>query len=199
MIMVAQQLDSSDDARLVSASQKGYQSAFECLVKRHQSMMLNIAFRMVNNYDDACDITQDSFLAAWRKIADFRGEARFSTWLPTIVINLSRTKLQQIRTNAGRYACSLNSPLPGTDSLPDPPSGTPSAHEQMEQAELRKAVQGCIGTLQPEFREVLILRDMQGLSYEEVSSSLGVKDGTVKSRLFRAREGVKDCLKGILR
>jgi len=83
----------------------------------------------------------------------------------------------------------------GEEVLPDPPSKTPSALEQLEAAELRQMVQRCIGTLEQGFREVLVLRDMQEMSYEEVGTALNLREGTVKSRLFRARDAVKDCLK----
>ena len=79
--------------------------------------------------------------------------------------------------------------------VPDPPSGTPSVLHQMEEAELRQAVQRCIKALTQEFREVIVLRDMQDMSYEEVGRVLKVREGTVKSRLFRARDAVKDCVR----
>jgi RNA polymerase sigma-70 factor (ECF subfamily) len=160
-------------------------------------MMINVAFRMTGVYEDACDIVQDAFMAAWRKIGDYRGEALFSTWLTAIVINLSRNRLQQIQQRTRREAYSLNAPFPGGDgdSVPDPPSGARSVLEQLEEAELRLFLQHCIDRLTPEFREVLVLRDMQELSYDEVAAALKLREGTVKSRLFRAREAVKECLK----
>jgi RNA polymerase sigma-70 factor (ECF subfamily) len=189
--------DTVDDAALAQACCNGDLAAFECLVERHQRMMINVAFRMTGVYEDACDIVQDAFLAAWRKIGDYRGEAKFSTWLTAIVINLSRNRLQQMQQRERREAYSLNAPLPGSDgdSVPDPPSGARSVLEQLEEAELRRSLQHCIDALTPEFREVLVLRDMQEMSYEEVGGALNLREGTVKSRLFRARDAVKECLK----
>jgi RNA polymerase sigma-70 factor (ECF subfamily) len=148
-------------------------------------------------YEDACDIVQDTFIAAWQKIGDFRGEAKLSTWLTAIVVNLSRNRRQQNRQRELREAYSLDAPLPGGDreNLPDPPSGSRSALEQMEEAELRSFLNRCIEALPPEFREVMVLRDMQELSCDEVASALKLREGTVKSRLFRARNAVKECLK----
>jgi RNA polymerase sigma-70 factor (ECF subfamily) len=195
--MTTQPPDTVDDTALVQACRNGDLSAFECLVERHQKTMINIAFRMTGVYEDACDIVQDAFLAAWRKIGDYRGEAKFSTWLTAIVINLSRSRLQQMQQRERREAYSLNAPLPGSDSerLPDPPSEARSALEQLEEDELRRSLLHCIEALNPEFREVLVLRDMQELSYEEVGAALNLREGTVKSRLFRARDAVKECLK----
>lgn len=193
-------LDINDDAVLAEACRVGDLAAFEQLVKRHQHMLLNVAFRITGIYEDACDIVQDAFISAWKKIGDFRGEARLSTWLTAIVVNLSRNRLQQMQSKARHEAYSLNAPLAGSDCelLPDPPGDVPSVLERMEEAELRRTLRHCIDLLTGEFREVLVLRDMQELSYEEVGSALGLRGGTVKSRLFRARESVRDCMKRTL-
>jgi RNA polymerase sigma-70 factor (ECF subfamily) len=195
--MTALHADSVDDATLAQACRKGDLEAFECLVERHQGMMINVAFRMTGVYEDACDIVQDAFIAAWRKIGDYRGEAKFSTWLTAIVINLSRNRLQQMQQRHRCEAYSLNAPFPGSDGddVPDPPSGARSVLDQLEEAELRRFLQHCVDSLTPEFREVLVLRDMQEMSYEEVGSALKLREGTVKSRLFRARDAVKECVK----
>ena len=189
--------DILDDTALAAACRKGDTVAFECLVRRHQRMLLNVAFRITGVYEDACDVVQDAFIAAWRKISDFRGDARFSTWMTAIVINLSRNRLQQMMVQAKRTSYSLNETFPEGDCAirPDPPSGRPSALHQMEEEELRNALNCCIEALTPEFREVIVLRDMQEMSYEEVSNVLKVREGTVKSRLFRARDAVKACIK----
>jgi RNA polymerase sigma-70 factor (ECF subfamily) len=195
--MAAPYPDTVDDAALAQACRTGDLAAFECLVERHQKLMVNVAFRMTGVYEDACDIVQDAFISAWRKIGDFRGEAKFSTWLTAIVINLSRNRLQQMQQRNKREAYSLNAPLPGGngDQMPDPASEALSVLDQLEEAELRIFLKHCVEALTPEFREVLVLRDMQEMSYEDVGAALNLRDGTVKSRLFRARDAVKDCLK----
>jgi RNA polymerase sigma-70 factor (ECF subfamily) len=188
---------SHDDAFLVQASRSGDLAAFEVLVQRHQRLLLNIACRMTGVYEDACDIVQDSFVAAWQKLGDFRGEAQFSTWLTAIVINQARNRCQQVRRRRRHEAYSLDATLAGDDTgrLPDPPSGSPSALDDLEEAELRSFLKRCIEALTPEFRAVLVLRDMQGLAYDEVAAALQLRDGTVRSRLFRARDAVKECLR----
>ncbi len=200
MIADVKKPKTTDDSKLVNACKRGDTSAFEQLVNRYQNRMLNIAFRITGNYDDACDITQDAFLSAWRKIADFRGDALFSTWLTSIVINLSRNRLQQISSNNSKESFSLDSEITGTEGSikHDAASNNPTALELMEEAELRSFIESCIRTLPVEFREVLVLRDMQELAYEEICGALGLKDGTVKSRLFRAREGVRDCVRSAM-
>lgn len=186
-----------DDAALVKACRSGDLAAYEYLVERHQRLLLTIAFRICGVYEDACDIVQDSFIAAWQKLDDFRGEAKLSTWLTAIVVNHARNRCQQVRQRRRHEAYSLDAPLPegGQERLPDPPSPAPSALADLEEAELRTFLKGCIDALPTEFREVLVLRDMQELAYDVVAASLQLREGTVKSRLFRARDAVKECLK----
>lgn len=183
-----------DDTQLVASCCKGDTGAFEQLVLRHQRSLYAIALRISGNEADAAEIVQDVFLTAWRKINDFRGDARFSTWLTSIVVNLARTRWQQSRQKQGRE-----------DSLDDPgtqaqkgalqvSSNLPSALDQLEQFQMREMLERCISLLDQGFREVLVLRDMRALAYDEVGQALGLREGTVKSRLFRAREALRDCM-----
>jgi RNA polymerase sigma-70 factor, ECF subfamily len=189
-----------DDAVLVSASQQGNLNAFERLVTRHQKRMLNVAFRLIGDYDDACEVVQDSFVSAYKSIRSFRGDARFTTWLTTITVNLSKNRLKQMRARQRHVAFSLDEQVQTEDGQMtiDPPSEEPSALDRLEARDVRVRVQDCIKALEPDFREALVLRDLQDFSYEEIGTMLKVREGTVKSRLFRARELVKDCLKRVM-
>jgi RNA polymerase sigma-70 factor (ECF subfamily) len=186
-----------EDLKFVASCQEGDVDAFEVVVRRHQKRMLNIAYRTVGNYDEACEIVQEAFISAYKNIKGFKGKAKFATWLYTICINLSRNRLRQLRTRRYREPYSVDNPVQAAHGqiLGDPPSSEPSALEQLEARDVQQQVQGCINTLDAEFREVLILRDIQGFSYDEISAMLKVPEGTVKSRLFRAREAMRDCLK----
>lgn len=185
------------DAALVVSSRQGDLEAFEALVSKHQKRMVNIAFRIIGEYDDACEAVQDAFLSAYRNLRDFRQEAKFATWLTSITVNLSRNRLKRMRIRQARVPYSLDAPLQTDDGelLPDPPSKDPSVLDRMEQQDVKTKVQDCIMALEPDFREVIILRDMHDMAYEEISAALKLAVGTVKSRLFRARESVKECLK----
>ncbi|MDA8079270.1 MAG: sigma-70 family RNA polymerase sigma factor [Nitrospiraceae bacterium] len=189
-----------EDGPLVSLCRKGDTDAFETLVKRHQKKMLNIAFRMTGSYEDACEIVQDAFVAAYGNISRFEERSRFSTWLYTIVVNRTRNHLKKAETLAGRREVSLDDPVRSEEGgiCLEPVSAAPSVLETLEQREAQARVRQCINGLDKEFKEVLVLRDMQGLGYEEISSMLGLAAGTVKSRLFRARESVKNCLKKLI-
>ncbi len=186
-----------EDAALVLASRNGELDAFELLVAKHQKRMLNIAFRLTGDYHDACEVVQDAFFSAYRNIGTFRGDAKFTTWLTTITVNLSKNRLKQMKASRTRAVFSLDDPIRTEDGTMtvDPPSPKPSVLDEMMQRDLRSKVQECIKKLEGLFREVLVLRDMQDFSYEEIGRILKVREGTVKSRLFRARELVKTCLK----
>ena len=189
-----------EDSKLVASSQRGDLQAFERLVIKHQKRMLNTAYRIVGDYDDACEVVQDAFVSAYKNIDTFRGRSKFSTWLTAIIVNLSRKRLKQTRSRRGHEAFSLNEPVRTNDGemTADPPSKDPSVLDRMEKRDVQARVQECVKTLDPDFREVLVLRDLQEFSYEEIGEMLKVRGGTVKSRLFRAREMVKDCLKRFL-
>jgi RNA polymerase sigma-70 factor (ECF subfamily) len=185
-----------EDIEYVRACQKGDADAFETLVERHQKKMLNIAYRMLGDYDDACDVTQEAFIAAYKAIKKFKGEAKFSTWLYRIVINYAKNHLKKRKSIETREGISID------DSEKIKEKGVLFSSEtiganpgtQMEKREREEQVQKCISTLDEEFKEVLVLRDIQGFSYEEICAILKIPDGTVKSRLSRARGVLKDCL-----
>lgn len=193
--------DNSDaDAALVASSQQGDLPAFEALVAKYQKRMLNIAFRFLGDYDEACEVVQDAFVSAYRNLKGFRAESKFSTWLTAITMNLSRNRLKRMKLHQSRVPVSLDAPVrtASGEVMPDPPDRGPSVLDRMEKRDVQAKVHDCIKALDPDFREVLVLRDMQDFSYEEIGSMLKVAAGTVKSRLFRARESIKDCLKKVL-
>ena len=179
-----------EDLKYVILCQKGDTKAFEVLVERHQKKMLNISFRMMGDYDEACDITQEKFKA----------EAKFSTWLYRIVVNHSKNRLKQLSSIAKRIEVSLDDSgeiktevIVNQSFINDANPGL-----QMEKRERETQVQKCITSLDEEYREVLVLRDIQGFSYEDISDILKIPDGTVKSRLSRARNALKDCLTKVI-
>ena len=189
-----------DDAGFVARCRRGETEAFSVLVKRHQKKMLNIAYRMIGDYDESCDVVQEAFLSAYRAIGKFRGDARFSTWLCGIVMNHSRTYLTQKAARSRREAGSLDDPVKSEDGsiLNEPYCQEGSIVERLEKRELEAKVQECIGLLDGEAREVIVLRDIQGFSYEEIGVMLKLPKGTVKSRLFRARNALKGALVRVL-
>lgn len=192
--MSASVLDTAEESDLLAACRKGDTRAFEQLVLRYQRGLYNVALRISGNEADAAEILQETFLAAWRKIKEFRGEARLSTWLTSIAVNQARTRWQQNRQKRSREE-SLDEDAEARQVAPlQIASEQPSALELLERSALRALLERCIRALDQGFREVLVLRDMREMPYDEVGQVLGLREGTVKSRLYRAREAVRDCV-----
>ncbi|MDH5203283.1 MAG: sigma-70 family RNA polymerase sigma factor, partial [Nitrospirota bacterium] len=168
------QKTTDEDYEFVSLCKEGDVDAFEVLVRKHQKRMLNIAYRMIGNYEEACDVVQDAFISAYRSIKSFKGKAKFSTWLYTIVMNLSKNRLKQLRTQLHREKFSIDNPVLTNNGQirGELASIGPSALESLERRDVQQKVQECINSLDEEFREVLILRDIQGFSYDEISDVL---------------------------
>lgn len=185
-----------DDVVFVARCRQGDTEAFAVLVRRHQKRMINIAYRMTGDYSAACDVVQDAFLAAFRARDKFRGDARFSTWLCGIVLNQAKNYLAEQAIRLRRGEVSFDDPANSGDGrhLNGLCAQEEPVVERMERQEREAKIQECIGRLESEQREVIVLRDIQGLSYEEIVVALKLPEGTVKSRLFRARTALKECL-----
>jgi RNA polymerase sigma-70 factor, ECF subfamily len=189
-----------EDLEYVILCQRGETDAFEVLVERHQKKMLNIACRMMGDYDEACDVTQEAFVSAYKSIKKFKAEAKFSTWLYRIVVNYSKNRLKQLSGLSKREGVSFddNTEKRAEEILNQSLINSANPGTQMETREREAHVQKCISSLDEEYREVLVLRDIQGFSYDEIKDILRIPDGTVKSRLSRARNALKDCLTKVI-
>jgi RNA polymerase sigma-70 factor (ECF subfamily) len=188
------------DGELLGRCLRGEVDAFEGLVRRHEKKMINIAFRMIGDFEEACEVVQDAFVSAYGNLGKFKGASSFSTWLCSIVLNLSRNRLRQVKTRARREAASIGNPAlaNGGSVTVEPAFAGASPLDELERKEIEVKVQGCIEALEAEFREAIVLRDIQNFSYAEIGDMLGVAEGTVKSRLYRARTSVRECLKRVM-
>lgn len=171
------------DADCVRKLQRGETDAFETLIRRHQKTIFNLVYRMLGDYDEAAEISQEVFLSAYRAIGNFRGEANFSTWLYRIALNHATTRRKSLNTRQQR-----NIPIENTEPASDP---HPGPAESLEKKEVRQRVQQALNRLEPEDAAVILLRDLQDVPYEEVARVLEIPIGTVKSRLHRARQALK--------
>ena len=177
-----------DTKLLVKKAQNNNLAAFEELVNIYQNKVFVLCVRLAGNPDDAQDIAQEAFIKAYRSIGNFRNEADFGTWLHRITVNVW---LNYKRKNGGRQILSLDEPYPVEDGDSmrrevAAPDGDPL--RELEEKEFRGLVRVALDNLSEEQRAVLVLREIEGYSYEEVSRMLGCSMGTVKSRLNRARE-----------
>lgn len=185
-----------DGEELASRFRRGDERAFEGLVRSFQSRIFNLAYRILNNFDDADEATQEIFVKAHRSIDDFEGRCKFGTWLYTVGVNVCRNRLRQTKRRAEFEVRSLdNIDAPGSLQMEASTSARDCPDRQLERVELMTLVEKCIAELPVEFAEVIVMRDVQGMSYEEVAIALDCSLGTVKSRLSRARQAVKEKLR----
>ena len=175
--------ESISDAACVRRLQRGDIDAFEILVRRHEKTIFNLVYRMLGDYDDAAETSQEVFLSAYRAIGQFRGEANFSTWLYRIALNHATTRRKSAALRQKRFVAMDGSDLIDNDQI--------GPVETLEKKELRERVQRALSELEPEDATVILLRDLQDVPYEDVARVLQIPVGTVKSRLHRARQALK--------
>ena len=182
-----------EESAVILKVQQGDANAFEALVTAYQKQVYNLALRTVGNPEDAADLSQEAFLRAYRSIASFRGDSKFSVWLYRLTTNIC---IDFLRSKGRKPTVSLTmenddeetQELDVADDRFDP-------EENFQRAELQRAVQRGLNSLPEEFRTILILRELEGMSYAEIGEILHLEEGTVKSRLFRARSRLCDFLK----
>jgi RNA polymerase sigma-70 factor (ECF subfamily) len=183
-----------DDKQLLRRLKRRDERAFTELVVAHQGRIFNVCFRMLGNRAEAEDIAQETFIKAFRAVGGFRGDSQLGTWLFRIAINLCKNRLKYLgRRGAGRTSDIADVPerVWSSRSRPTVSEGAPRPDQALEGDRTHNRIQVALGRLDAEFRELLVLRDIQGLSYAEMMSITGLAEGTVKSRLHRARNALK--------
>ncbi len=166
--------------------QRGDANAFEYLVAAYEKNVYNLALRMTGSPEDAEDMAQEAFLKAYSSLDSFRGDSKFSVWLYRIVSNVC---LDFLRRQKKRQSFSLSmEDDDGEETELELPDLSRLPEEELEKKLTRDAVRRGLAQLPEDARQILLLREIQGLSYEEIGETLGLEPGTVKSRIFRARE-----------
>ena len=170
-----------DQENIIARARRGDAGAFEQLVETYREQVYRIALRMCGNAADADEAAQEAFLAAWKGLPNFRGDSQFSTWLYQLTTHAAIDLMRrQIATEDITEV-----------SAPDP---APGPQQQAERRETQEAVRDAILQLTPEYRQIVVLRFLEDLSYEEIGAALKLPSGTVKSRLNRAKAQLKDIL-----
>jgi RNA polymerase sigma-70 factor (ECF subfamily) len=186
------------DSELIEEALEGDTSSYGLLVTRYKNSVHNMAYRMMNNAEDAEDIAQEAFISAYRSLDRFDTNRRFSPWLFRITINLCIDHLRRQRyrpiyiDDEGTYMDEGESKIQIPDSSPDP-------QMMAETAEIREIIEGAIAGLSPKYRAVLMLRYLEDFTYAEISEALDVSTNTVKTHLHRGREILKRKIKPLLR
>ena len=181
-----------EELNIINRVRGGDTEAFEQLVLEHQNKVYSLALRMLGNEEDARDMAQEAFIRAFNSLASFRGESKFSVWLYRLTSNIC---IDFLRGRAKRRTVSLNwEDEDGDEGELEIPDERFSPEARLERTELRESVRRGLDSLSPEYREILLLREINGLSYDEISRALNLEEGTVKSRIFRARKKLSEFL-----
>ena len=176
------------DAQLVRRVQKGDKGAFDLLVLKYQHKIVNLVMRYVRDPDQALDITQEAFLKAYRALPRFRGDAAFYTWMYRIAVNTSKNYLAAQRRRPMDVELDIQDPeqfeLHAKLKETDTPEGMALSRE------LHETVERAIAALPDDLRTAIVLRELDGMSYEEIAETMECPVGTVRSRIFRARDAI---------
>lgn len=181
-----------DEGALVSLAKKGDLNAFDELVNRYESRIFRLAMNITQNREDAEDATQDAFMKSFQHLSDFQGGSRFYTWLVRIAVNEALMRLRRRRPNV----TSLDEPIQTDEDLMprEIQDWGPTPEKRYETTELNSILNNAIAQLDPIFRTVFILRDVEQLSTEETAEALGISVPAVKSRLLRGRLKLREML-----
>lgn len=189
---MASQLE--NEQALIGAARRGDVAAFNALVLHYQNGVYSLSYRIMNDSAAAEDAAQETFINAYRRLDSYRGGS-FRAWLLRIATNTCYDELRRRKRRPAEFIDDL--PGAETDDGPALPAEGQTPEQAAQQAELNRAIEGCIRALQDDQRSVLILSDIEGLNYQEIAEATGVNLGTVKSRLSRARAGVRNCLQAV--
>ena len=186
-------MDNPDLQRLLEQAQSGDQAAFESLISSYEKLVFNVAFRMMGNRDDALDMSQEALIKVYRNIEKCAGITAFKAWICTITTN---TCLDELRKRKIRKAESLDSIYETEDGVKvkQTPANDPGPSEALLRKEDMRSIAEAINSLTDDYREAILLRDVNGLSYQEIADNLDLSIGTVKSRISRARGTLKQIL-----
>ncbi|MGI9218463.1 MAG: RNA polymerase sigma factor RpoE [Hydrogenophaga sp.] len=191
------------DAMLVQRTLAGEQRAFDLLVIKYQRRVERLIGRMVRDVDLVPDIAQETFVRAYRALAQFRGDAQFYTWLYRIAVNTAKKQLLELKRDPLVFQSQLQSGDDDETSSPERELNAQVADEETPDAvlaskEIAQAVNAALDALPEELRMAITLREMEGMSYEEIAQALDCPIGTVRSRIFRAREAISSRIKPML-
>lgn len=183
-----------NEQALIQRAQRGDLNAFNGLVLAYQNSVYTLAYRIMGEASAASDVVQEAFILAFRRLSTYRGGS-FKSWLLRITANQCYDELRRVRR---KPSVSIED-LPGAEADDGPalPDNSDTPEEVVQQRELERAIQECINSLSPDQRIVLVMSDVEGFSYQEIADQVGANLGTIKSRLSRARAGVRDCLQAV--
>ena len=184
------------DEEIIERFQAGEKEIYALLIDRHYNKAFQIAFALLRSRQDAEEVAQDSFAKIFTALETFRGQAKFSTWMYRIVTNYAKNRYRWNKTRGSQKTVSMHTPLDGKDDdyYIEFPSNSLEPAEQNSFSELEKGIYENLAKITVNYREALVLRNVKGLSYEEIAEILDCKIGTVKSRIARGRDELRQLL-----
>lgn len=192
---MAKPLATQSDEELIAEFQAGNEAAFNLLVGRFKDPLTNFVFRFIGDWDECNDVVQETFIRLYRNKHSYRPVARFSTWLYTIATNLAKTQLRRRKRRAILFFGGKSED--GSEPLFDVPDEKSRTDSLVESSLTEDRIQQALNRLSAKYREVVVMRDVQELTYEEIAEITGMKIGTVKSRINRGRSQLQEMLKDI--
>ena len=191
--------ENDQDSEVVKRCVNGDPQSFNILVEKYYKKIYNLAYRFVGDSEEANDLAQEIFTAAYQNLGKFRGDAKFSTWLFQIATNRGKNKFKYLKRRGYFVNRGQNEADEDRDYLQKAvPDLSTNPENLLAGKQIQKVVQDAINELDPDHKEIVILRDIEGFSYEEIARILNLPEGTTKSRLHRARMVVKEKLKKVL-
>lgn len=189
-----------EDRELIDKFLSGHKEYFDSLVLKYKGMVFNICFRMLGDYEEALDVSQDIFLKVYHSLRDFRHESAFSTYLYRISMNFCKNRLKALARRRQKEPFSMDAPVVTEKGLLKREVADKAANprEAAQGREREEIVAKALNSLKDEYKEIIVLREIEGLAYEDISGILNIDLGTVKSRLSRARASLKEKLEGKL-
>ena len=187
-----------EDLELVRALQEGSEEAYETLLSRFQQPVYNLALRLLNDTSDASDVVQEVFLKVFRNIGHFRGQSSLKTWIYRITVNEAHNQRRWFFRHRQREVGLEEEPEEARNMVEVLPDGSQSPFDYVFDIEKQRMIEGALARINPAFREAVVLRDIVDLSYEEIAGVLRLSLGTVKSRILRGREALRQQLAGRL-
>ena len=184
-----------EDLRLVESLREGNQQAYEELIARFQQPVYTLALRLLNNQSEACDVVQEVFLKVFRSIGNFRGQSTLKTWIYRITVNEAHNARRWFFRHR-RRELELNANAEDTHAIREIADAGRSPFDEAVTSQQRHMIEAALENISAIFREAVVLRDISDLSYEEIAEVLGVNLGTVKSRILRGREALREELAG---
>lgn len=185
------------ESQWIESAKRGDLESFDRIVLAYQQKVFNLAFRLLGEREEAEDLTQEVFINVFRHLSRFRGDAQFSTWIYQVTVNHCRNRLKYLKRRYQHATESLDDPIVTAEGEieKDLRYEGDAPEDVLYRQQVQKLVQMALDKLRDDYREVIVLRDIQELSYHEISGILGLPEGTVKSKLHRARWELKDILR----